>query len=108
MAILINLVKTIKINFKTELPLNETNMLRQNGTVYFMMVRSLKHGWSTKVPSVIAMDAICATLDGPQPEARVVIECEDNARGRYLVIQIDGVNSFLALCEVEVFTAKGK
>ena len=63
---------------------------------------------TTNVSSVIAMDAICATLDGPQHEARVVIQCEENARGRYLVIQIDGVNSFLALCEVEVFTTKRK
>ncbi|KAI0231974.1 hypothetical protein LSAT2_017685, partial [Lamellibrachia satsuma] len=52
------------------------------------------------------MDAICATLDGQQPETGVFIECEENARGRYLVIQIDAVNSFLVLCEVEVFTAK--
>ena len=65
--------------------------------------------WPTKdKSSVIAMDAICATLGGPQPEARVITQCEENARGRYLVIQIDGVNSCLTLCEVEVFTAKRK
>ena len=65
--------------------------------------------WPTKnSASAIAMDAICATLDGQQPETGVFIECEENARGRYLVIQIDAVNSYLVLCEVEVFTAKGK
>ena len=58
--------------------------------------------------SAIAMDAICATLDGRLSGIGVFIECEENARGRYLVIQIDAVNSFLALCEVEVFTAEGK
>ena len=60
--------------------------------------------------SVIALDATCATLVGPQPEARVIIQCEENAIGRYLVIQIDGVNnsSYLTLCEVEVFAARRK
>ena len=65
--------------------------------------------WPTKDrTSVIAMDTICATLDGPQPEARVITQCEENAIGRYLVIQIDGDSSALTLCEVEVFTDKRK
>ena len=65
--------------------------------------------WPTKDrTSVIAMDTICATLDGPQPEARVIIQCNENARGQYLVIQIDGDSSALTLCKVEVFTAKSK
>ena len=65
--------------------------------------------WPTKDrTSVIAVDTICATLDGPQPEARVITQCKENARGRYLVIQIDGDSSALTLCEVEVFTDKRK
>ncbi|KAI0242703.1 hypothetical protein LSAT2_011778 [Lamellibrachia satsuma] len=65
---------------------------------------------TTGESSVIALDAICATLDGPHPQARVIIQCEENAIGRYLVIQIDGVNSdsYLTLCEVEVFGARRK
>ena len=63
---------------------------------------------TTDRTSVIAMNAICAILDGPQPDRRVVIQCEENARGRYLVIQIDDDSSYLTLCEVEVFTAKRK
>ena len=59
--------------------------------------------WPTAGSSLVAMDAICATLDGPHPEARLIIQCEKNATGRYLVIQIDGSSSILSLCEVEVF-----
>ena len=58
---------------------------------------------TTDWSSAIAMGAICATIDGPLPERRLVIECEKNAIGRYLVIQIDDVDSVLALCEVKVF-----
>ena len=49
--------------------------------------------------SAIAMDAICATLDGPHKERLLVIECEKNATGWYLVVQIDDVDSILTLCE---------
>ncbi|KAI0211885.1 hypothetical protein LSAT2_003252 [Lamellibrachia satsuma] len=56
--------------------------------------------------SLIAMDAICAIIDGTHPEARVDAQCEKNAIGRYLVIQIDGDNSVLAICEVNVFATK--
>ncbi|KAI0231977.1 hypothetical protein LSAT2_017688 [Lamellibrachia satsuma] len=46
--------------------------------------------WPTKDrASVIAMDTICATLDGPQPDRRVVIQCEENARGRCLATTAD-------------------
>ena len=58
---------------------------------------------STGASSVITTDATCATLDGPQTEARLIIQCEKNAVGRYLVVQIAAVNSVLTLCEVEVF-----
>ena len=40
---------------------------------------------STGASSVIATDTTCAKLDGPQTEARLVILCEKNAVGRYLV-----------------------
>jgi len=59
--------------------------------------------WPTGGSSLVALDAICATLDGPHPEARLIIQCEKNATGRYLVIQITGSRSILSLCEVEVF-----
>ena len=58
---------------------------------------------STGASSVIAMDSTCVTVDGPHPEARLIIQCEKNAVGRYLVIQIAAVKSTLTLCEVEVF-----
>ncbi|KAK2189176.1 hypothetical protein NP493_114g06066 [Ridgeia piscesae] len=63
---------------------------------------------STGASSVIATDTTCATLDGPQTEARLVILCEKNAVGRYLVVQIAVVNSILTLCEVEVFANQSK
>ena len=58
--------------------------------------------------SLVAMDTICATLDGPRTEARYITQCEKKALGRYLVIQMDAVNSFLTLCEVEVFVSQRK
>ena len=58
--------------------------------------------------SLVAMDTICATLDGPLTEARYIIQCEKKAVGRYLVIQIGAVNSVLSLCEVEVFASQCK
>ena len=58
---------------------------------------------TTDRSSAIAMDAICATIDGPLPERRLVIECEKNVIGRYLVVHIDDVDSVLTLCEVKVF-----
>ena len=58
--------------------------------------------------SLVAMDTICATLDGPRLEARYTIQCEKKVVGRYLVIQIDAVNSYLTLCEVEVFASLRK
>lgn len=63
---------------------------------------------STVGSSNVAMDAICATLDGPHPEARLIIQCEKNAEGRYLVIEIAATNSILILCEVEVFAVQSK
>ena len=59
--------------------------------------------WPTGNNSLLVMDAICATRDGPHPEARLIIQCEKNAIGRYLVIQIAAVKVTLTLCEVEVF-----
>ena len=58
---------------------------------------------TTGLSSAIAMDAICATIKGTHPERLLVIECEKNAVGRYLVVQIDDVDSILTLCEVKVF-----
>ena len=55
--------------------------------------------------SLVAMDTICVTLDGPRSEARYITECEKNAVGRYLVIQVEAANSVLALCEVEVVSS---
>ena len=63
---------------------------------------------STGASSVIAMDSTCATVDGPHPEARLIIQCEKFAVGRYLVIQIAEVKSILTLCEVEVFAKQSK
>lgn len=63
---------------------------------------------TTGASSLVAMEAICATLDGAHPEARLMIQCEKNAVGRYLVIQIDGTSSILTLCEVEVFVDQRK
>ncbi|KAI0208017.1 hypothetical protein LSAT2_007352, partial [Lamellibrachia satsuma] len=64
----------------------------------------LKDSWPTaNGSSAVAMDTICGTRDGPHPEARVVIECNGNAVGRYLVIEIHAVGGVLTLCEVEVF-----
>ena len=61
----------------------------------------LKDTWPTNNGStLIAMDAMCGTRDGPHPEARLTIRCEKNAVGRYLVIQITRYP--LALCEVLV------
>jgi len=62
--------------------------------------------WPVNGSTPVAMDAICATLDGPRTEARYITQCEKNAVGRYLVVQIDAVNSVLSLCEVEVFAAQ--
>ena len=64
--------------------------------------------WPVNGSTLVAMDAICATLDGPRTEARYTIQCEKKAVGRYLVIQIDSVNSVLSLCEVEVFVSQRK
>ncbi|KAK2186293.1 hypothetical protein NP493_206g00001 [Ridgeia piscesae] len=58
--------------------------------------------------SLIAMDAVCATVDGVHPEARLMIQCGQNVAGRYLVIQIEGANSRLTMCEVEVFAVECK
>ena len=63
---------------------------------------------STGASSVIATDTTCATVDGTHPEARLIIQCEKNAVGRYLVIQIADVKSVLTLCEVEVFESQSK
>ena len=63
---------------------------------------------TTGESSLVAMDAICATLDGPRTEARYVTPCEKKAVGRYLVVQIDAVKSVLSLCEVEVFVHQRK
>ena len=62
--------------------------------------------WPVNGSTPVAMDAICATLDGPRNESRYITQCEKNALGRYLVIQIDAVNSILSLCEVEVFVTQ--
>ena len=59
--------------------------------------------WPTGKYSLLVLDAICATRDGPHPEARLIIPCEKNATGRYLVIQIAAPNHMMTLCEVEVF-----
>ena len=65
--------------------------------------------WPTTGGStLVAMDTICATLDGPRTEARYITQCEKKAVGRYLVIQIDAVKSELSLCEVEVFAVQRK
>ena len=62
----------------------------------------LKHIWPmNNGSSLVAMDAMCGTRDGPHPEARLTIQCEKNAIGRYLVVQITRYP--LALCEVHVF-----
>ncbi|KAI0208018.1 hypothetical protein LSAT2_007353 [Lamellibrachia satsuma] len=67
----------------------------------------LKDTWpTTNGSSAVAMDTICGTRDGPHPEARVVIECNGNAVGRYLVIEIHAVGGVLTLCEVEVFAVQ--
>ena len=62
--------------------------------------------------SLVVMDTICASLEGPHTEARYMTQCEKKAVGRYLVIQIDavtlGVGSVLSLCEVEVFVHQRK
>ena len=58
--------------------------------------------------SLVVMDTICASLDGPCTEARYMTQCEKKAVGRYLVIQIDAVKSELSLCEVEVFVHQRK
>ena len=58
---------------------------------------------TTDRSSAIVMDTICATINGTHPERLLVIECEKNAIGRYLVVQIDDVDSVLTLCEVKVF-----
>ena len=63
--------------------------------------------WPTPESSSLAnMDTICATLDGPRPQARLIIQCEKNATGRYLVIQLAAVKGILTLCEVEVFVQR--
>ena len=62
----------------------------------------------TGAPSLIATDSTCATVDGSHPEARLIIQCENNAVGRYLVIQITADNGILTLCEVEVFAKQCK
>ena len=66
----------------------------------------LMDSWPVIGSTVVAMDAICATLDGPRTEARYITQCEKNAVGRYLVVQIDAVKSELSLCEVEVFVSQ--
>ena len=62
--------------------------------------------------SLVVMDTICASLEGPRTEARYMTQCEKKAVGRYLIIQIDavtlGVRRVLALCEVEVFVHQRK
>ena len=69
----------------------------------------LKDTWpTTNGSSAVAMDTICGTRDGPQTEARVVIECDENAIRRYLVIEIHEFNGVLTLCEVKVFAVQRK
>ena len=62
--------------------------------------------WPVNGSTLVAMDTICATLDGPRTEARYITQCEKKAVGRYLVIQMDAVSSYLSLCEVEVFASQ--
>ena len=62
--------------------------------------------WPVNGATLVVMDSICATLDGPRTEARYIIQCEKKALRRYLVIQMDAVNSYLTLCEVEVFASQ--
>ncbi|KAK2174249.1 hypothetical protein NP493_816g02032 [Ridgeia piscesae] len=72
------------------------------------LLLGLKDTWPTNNgSSLVAMDAMCGTLVGPQRSARLMIQCEKNAVGRYLVIQNDG-RSALPLCEVEVFAVQRK
>ncbi|KAK2174250.1 hypothetical protein NP493_816g02034 [Ridgeia piscesae] len=67
------------------------------------LLLGLKDTWPTnKGSTLVAMDAMCGTLVGPQRDARLMIQCEKNAVGRYLVIQSDGLSA-LTMCEVEVF-----
>ena len=68
----------------------------------------MKDTWPTnKGSSLVAMDAMCATLDGLQRDARLMIQCEKNTVGWYLVIQSDGPSA-LTMCEVEVFADQRK
>ena len=62
----------------------------------------------TGASTAFAMDAICATLPGVHPQRLVVVRCEKNAVGRYLVIRIDALDSVLTLCEVKVFPSTCK
>ena len=61
---------------------------------------------TTGSSSLVVMDTICATLDGPRTESWYITQCEKKAVGRYLVIQIDAGNSVLSLCEVKVFASQ--
>ena len=60
----------------------------------------------TGASTAFAMDAICSTLPGVHPQRLVVVWCERNAVGRYLIIRIDARNATLCLCEVQVFASK--
>ena len=60
----------------------------------------------TGASTAFAVDAICATLPGVHSQSELVVRCEKNAVGRYLVIRIDAFHSTLVLCEVQVFAFK--
>ena len=55
--------------------------------------------------SLIAVDAVCCIIEGLHPESVLKRTCNNDAVGRYLIIQID-TNEFtnvLTLCEVEIY-----
>ena len=71
-------------------------------------LRDLTVGLRTTWPAegetnLISFDKQCAVLSGTHPQPRVDITCDDDATGRYLVIQIARPNHVLTMCEVEVY-----
>ena len=68
----------------------------------------MMNAWPASSLSTVNMDAICGTLKGPYLAARVVVECDRNTVGRYLVLQMYEGGGILTLCEVQVFAVQDK
>ena len=76
---------------------------------YRIRLRDLRVGFVSEWPTGqrVNVNVVCATLNGTLPQRLVVVQCQPNATGRILTIQIIGDgNNVLTLCEVEVYATR--